>query len=139
MAVEPDKGLTAAILDQAADAVIFADREGVIRAWNRAAAALFGFAASEALGRSLDLIVPEHLRTAHWAGFRRAIESGTTRLAGRATITRALHKNGTRLYVDMSFALVRGPAGDVAGSVAIARDATARYEERKVARRPADT
>ena len=50
------------ILDQAADAVIFADRSGTIRRWNAAAAALFGFAAEEALGQSLDLIIPEHLR-----------------------------------------------------------------------------
>ena len=130
-----DKELADAILDQATDAVIFADREGVIRAWNRAAADLFGFSAGEALGGSLDLIVPDHLRQAHWAGFRRAIESGTTRLAGRATITRALHKSGARLYVEMSFAVVRGPAGQVAGSVAIARDATARHEEQKASAR----
>ena len=57
------------ILDQAGDAVIFADRSGTIRRWNRAAAALFGFAAEEALGQNLDLIIPPHLRSAHWRGF----------------------------------------------------------------------
>ena len=122
------------ILDQAADAVIFADRDGIIRLWNTAAATLFGFAAAEALEQRLDLIVPEHLRKAHWAGFRHAIESDATRLGGRAIITRALHKSGVRLYVEMSFSLVRGSAGQVAGSVAIARDATARYEEQRAAR-----
>lgn len=135
--MEQNLELARAILDQVTDAVIFADREGVIRFWNRAAAALFGFTAEEVLGASLDLIVPEHLRRAHWAGFRRAIESGTTRLGGRATITRALHQSGKRLYVDMSFAVVRGPDGSVAGSVAIARDATARYEEEKARRQQA--
>ncbi|GIX26618.1 PAS domain S-box protein [Pelomicrobium sp. G1] len=135
--MEQDPKLAHSILEQAADAVIFADGDGVIRFWNRAAVALFGFGAEEALGASLDLIVPEHLRRAHWVGFRRAIESGTTRLGGRATITRALHKSGKRLYVDMSFAVVRGPDGSVVGSVAIARDATARYEEEKARRQPA--
>jgi PAS domain S-box-containing protein len=135
--MEQDSKLAQAILEQAADAVIFADRGGVIRLWNRAATALFGFTGEEALGTSLDLIIPEHLRPAHWAGFRRAIESGTTRLGGRPTLTRALHKSGKRLYVDMSFALVRDPGGRIAGSVAIARDATARYEEEKARRQPA--
>lgn len=131
MSAAADRELALPILQHAADAVVFADREGVIRLWNAAATELFGFDAAEAIGASLDLIVPEHLRQPHWAGFRRAIESGATRLAGRATVTRAIHKSGRRLYVDMSFAIVRGGAGTVIGSVAIARDATARHEQHR--------
>lgn len=123
-----------AILEQAADAVIYADREGTIRVWNAAASALFGFAREEALGASLDLVIPEHLRKAHWAGFDRAIASGATRLGGHATLTRALHKDGRRLYVEMSFAVVR-TGTEVAGAVAIARDATARPAEKKAGER----
>jgi PAS domain S-box-containing protein len=134
MATGLEQDLAPAIIEQAADAVIFADREGVIRVWNEAATRIFGFAADETIGKSLDVIIPEHLRRAHWAGFRRTIETGITRLGGRATITRALHKSGQRLYVDMSFAVVRGPGGAIAGSVAIARDATARREEEKARR-----
>jgi PAS domain S-box-containing protein len=119
------------MIEQAADAIIFADVHGVIQVWNRAAVLTFGFEATEALGRSLDLIIPEHLRAAHWAGFHRAIESGKTRLAGRATTTRALCKSGQRLYVEMSFALVRGSAEMIVGSVAVARDATLRFEEER--------
>jgi PAS domain S-box-containing protein len=59
------------ILDQAGDAVIFADRSGIIRRWNRAAQALFGFAAEEALGQNLDLIIPAHLRAATGAASTR--------------------------------------------------------------------
>ena len=121
------------IIEQAADAVIFADAEGVIRMWNAAAVAVFGFTASEAVGRSLDLIVPEQLRNGHWAGFHRAIESGATRLSGRATVTRALSKSGQPLYVELSFAVVR-TAGRVAGSVAIARDVTRRQLEERARR-----
>jgi PAS domain S-box-containing protein len=117
------------ILEQAADAVIFADRDGTIRVWNAAASALLGFAKEEALGANLDLIIPEHLRKAHWAGFDRAMASGTTRLGGQATLTRALHKDGRRLYVEMSFAVAR-TGGEVIGAIAIARDATARQEAR---------
>ena len=128
---EYDQALAQAILAQAADAVIFADPEGVIRIWNAAAARTFGFAAEEALGESLDLIIPDHLRSAHWTGFHRAMQSGTTRLKGHPTLTRGLHKSGRRLYVEMSFAVVRASSGLVAGSVAIARDVTERHEEER--------
>lgn len=131
---EQNEALATAILDQAADAVIFADVEGVIRVWNAAAARIFGFAAAEAIGRSLDLIIPEHLRQAHWIGFRRAMQSGATRLGGQPTMTRGLHQSGKRLYVEMSFAVVRASSGVIAGSVAVARDATTRYEEERARR-----
>jgi PAS domain S-box-containing protein len=134
METELGHELSRAIIEQSADAVIFADAAGVIRVWNAAAAGIFGFAADEAIGMSLDLVIPEHLRQAHWSGFRRAIESGVTRLGGRATIARAVHKAGNRLYEKMSFAIVRGPEGTIVGSVAIARDATARYQEERARR-----
>jgi PAS domain S-box-containing protein len=134
---QPEADLAPAILEQAADAVIFADSAGEIHLWNAAACALFGFSKEEALGRSLDLIVPERLRAAHWTGFRRAIESGTTRLEGRATVTRSLSKSGKTLYVELSFALVKRPSGEVGGAVAIARDVTRRYEEERARRRAA--
>jgi len=125
-----------AIVDQVVDALVYSDREGLIRVWNRGAEALFGFAAHEALGASLDLIIPERLRAAHWAGFHRAIEAGSTRGGAQVRRTRAIHKDGRRLYVDMSFALVTDGDDEVIGSVAMARDATARQEE-EAARRTA--
>lgn len=112
------------VVRDAADAMIFADVDGVIRLWNPAAEAVFGFPASEAIGQSLDLIIPERLREAHWAGYRRAMHSGTMRLGGRATVTRGTHRTGRKLYVEMSFAIVRGASGAAIGSVAIARDVT---------------
>ncbi|NMG54798.1 PAS domain S-box protein [Aromatoleum aromaticum] len=121
------------ILDQIAEAVIYADTRGFIRLWNRGAEALFGFNAAEALGQSLDLIIPENLRQAHWRGFDAAIRSGKTRLAGHPTLTRAQHKSGEKRYVEMSFALVID-SGLVAGSVAVARDVTERVEREKAAR-----
>lgn len=134
MTIELEHGLARAVIEQSADAVIFADTEGVTRFWNDAATAVFGFAADEVVGQSLNVIIPERLRQAHWAGFNRALETGATRLDGRATITRALHKSGRRLYVEMSFAVVRGPSGNIVGSVAIARDATARHEAQRAGR-----
>ena len=95
---------------------------------------MFGFSTAEAIGQSLDIIIPERLREAHWRGFHAAIASGKTRLNGRPTVTRALHKSGATLYVEMSFAMVCNTAGEVIGSVAVARDATERVQREKAAR-----
>lgn len=118
------------ILESAADALVFADRSGTIRRWNRAAAALFGFSAEEALGQSLDLIIPERLRAAHWRGFDAAMASGELKLAGRPTLTRAAGKGGRKLYIEMTFALVSN-AGAPEGAVAVARDVTERIEKER--------
>jgi PAS domain S-box-containing protein len=124
------------ILDQVADAVIFADRSGAIARWNRASAALFGYSAEEALGQNIDLIIPEHLRAAHWSGFKAAMTKGALKLQGRPTLTRALHKSGRKLYVEMTFAVVKGDnEGEVLGSVAMARDVTDRVEKERAVNR----
>ena len=124
------------IIDQVADAVIFADRYGAIARWNRAAVELFGYSVEEALGRNIDLIIPEHLRAAHWSGFNAAMAKGALKLQGRPTLTRALHKSGRKLYVEMTFAIVKGDIeGEVLGSVAMARDVTDRVEKERAAKR----
>jgi len=121
------------VIEQAAEAIVYANREGVIERWNAAAAAMFGFSAAEALGQNLDLMIPEHLRKGHWRGFDAAIASGKTRLGGRPTLTRGLHKSGQKLYVEMSFALILDSAGAALCSVAVARDVTERVEREKAA------
>ena len=120
------------ILEQTADAIVYSNRQGMIERWNASAATMFGYTAPEALGQSLDLIIPEHLRAAHWRGFEAAMTSGTTRLHGRPTLTRALHKSGSKLYVEMSFALVADAAGEVLGSVAMVRAVTERMERERM-------
>ena len=116
-----------AIVEQAPDPIIFADRDGAIRVWNRGAETVFGYAADEILGKSLDVIIPERLRGAHWEGFRRAVDSGQTKYENRVLTTRSVHKNGSKLYVDLSFALLKDEAGAVIGAMALGRDGTARY------------
>jgi PAS domain S-box-containing protein len=124
------------ILDQVGDALICADRNGEIIRWNRACAALFGFSAEEAIGQNLDLIIPEHLRAAHWRGFDAAMTKGTLKLEGRPTLTRALHKSGRKLYVEMTFTIVKEEAGSEAlCAVAMARDVTERVERERAASR----
>ncbi|MGZ5178879.1 MAG: PAS domain-containing protein [Ramlibacter sp.] len=130
------QGLQAAIVDAAGEAIIFADVDGVIRLWNRGAEAIFGIAAEEAIGQSLDMIVPERFRAAHNAGYRRAMESGEVRLGGRVLTTRSQHKSGARLYVDLSFGLVKDGDGRPRGAFAIGRDVTARQLQAAQADRP---
>jgi PAS domain S-box-containing protein len=128
------------ILEQTTDALVYADRDGTIVRWNQAAFSLFGYSAAEALGQSLDLIIPERLRAVHWTGFDSAMASGSTRLAGRPALTRAAHKDGKKLFVEMTFAVVKDQAGTVVGSVAIARDVTERVQrERSAAVHPSGT
>lgn len=119
------------------EAVIFADLQGIIRGWNAGAEAVFGFSATEAVGQSLDLIIPEKLRKAHWDGYDKAIARGDTMPGRGSRITRALHKSGEQLYVDMSFAMVKSQSQELLGSMAVARDATARFLEEKKLRQQA--
>ena len=134
--MEEQSRLDERVLDQVADAVICTDRSGAIIRWNAACTALFGYSAKETLGQSVELIKPEHLRAAHWSGFDAAMAKGVMKLEGRPTLTRALHKGGRRLYVEMTFAIVKGDTeGELLGAVAMARDVTERVErERAVSR-----
>jgi PAS domain S-box-containing protein len=116
-----------AMFDQAPVALILADREGRIVAWNGACESLFGFAAAEALGESLDMIIPEHLRDAHWKGFDRSLGSGETKYVGQVMTTRAVHKDGRRLYVEFSFSMLKDANGQVTGALAAGRDGTERF------------
>jgi PAS domain S-box-containing protein len=115
------------IVEQASDAVIFADLDGIVRLWNLGAEEIFGYSAAEILGNSLDVIIPEHLRSAHWAGFRRAMGAGHTKYKRIALTTLANHKSKKSLYIDLTFNIVKGPAGGVIGAQASARDVTERY------------
>jgi PAS domain S-box-containing protein len=110
-----------AVVEQAPDAMIFADPEGKIRVWNTRAEALFGFAASEATGRSLDLIIPQRLRAAHWQGYHQAIAAERTQSDGTPMLTRATHKDGSKLYVELAFAIVSDKRHGVLGALATAR------------------
>jgi len=127
--------LCRALVEQVADGLIFADREGLIQVWNAGAEAVFGYAANEVVGRRLDVIITEPLRAAHWAAFDEAIETGQTKSGREPKTTRSVHKDGRDLYLDVSFALVKDHAGEVLGAVAMARDITNRFRVDRDARR----
>jgi PAS domain S-box-containing protein len=126
--------LCRSIVDATSDAIIVADREGRIRLWNRGATLVFGYDAAEVIGQSLDIIIPERLRRAHWEGFDRSLETGTTKHTDRVLTTRAVHKDGRTIYVDLSFGLVKDDAGRAVGAFATGRDCTERYLAERAAK-----
>ncbi len=117
------------------EAIIFCDMEGIIRVWNGGAEKVFGWSAAEAVGQSLDLIIPERMRKAHWDGFDQAIARGGVKPGRTSMITRSLHKVEEFIYVDMSFEMVRDASGTMLGSIAVARDATKRFNDEKALRK----
>jgi PAS domain S-box-containing protein len=124
MSLVDDPTLLRALVDGLPEALVVADVHGVIRYWNDAAQRLFGHTREEALGASLDILMPERFKAAHDAGFARAVATGELRVGGRVMRTRANHKEGRKLYVEFSFALLKDAQGQVVGVYATGRDAT---------------
>ena len=115
-----------------ADAVVIADADGTIVFWNDAATRLFGWPASEAVGQSLDLIIPERLRDRHWTGYREVMATGHTSYGDRLLEVPALHADGRRLSIAFTVSLLAGPDPDhPAGIAAVLRDDTERWQERR--------
>jgi len=123
----------------AGDAIVAADPQGAIVLWNPAAERIFGFSRAEALGRSLDLIIPERYRERHWDGYRKVMQSGETRYGTEVLRVPATRKDGRPLSIAFTVGLIKGPDGKVQSIVAIMRDDTARWsEERALKKRLAE-
>jgi PAS domain S-box-containing protein len=123
-------GLGEALLHSASDAIIATDRDGRITFWNPGAERIFGFTAADAVGQSLDLIIPENLRARHWAGFRHAMATGTSRYGhGDLLSVPGLTKEGARISVEFTIVLLRDGMRAVTGTVAVMRDVTKRFDE----------
>jgi PAS domain S-box-containing protein len=123
--------LSEQIVRENGDAIMFSDREGAIRLWNRGAEAMFGYSAAEAEGQSLDIIIPENLRGRHWEGYYRVMESGETRYSTELLSAPGIRKDGTRISLEFSMVIVRGDDGTVLGTGAVIRDVTARWQKEK--------
>ena len=113
------------------DAVIAADTDGAIIFWNGAAARIFGYTEAEALGRSLDLIIPERLRERHWQGYGRVMNTGETRYGNDVLRVPALHKDGHALSIAFTVALLRSADESSWIIAATVRDETARWQEER--------
>jgi PAS domain S-box-containing protein len=131
MATSPHEWLCRYIVDNTQDAIIFADRTGMIRLWNAGAEAIFGYSAAEALGHSLDLIIPERLQARHWEGYRRVSATGITPYDRRLLAVPAIRKDGTQISLEFTVVIVHEPPGEVLGIAAVLREVTERWQRDK--------
>jgi PAS domain S-box-containing protein len=124
------RGLLEAILETASDAIIATDARGLISFWNPGAVRIFGFTTDEAVGSSLDLIIPKNLRTRHWTGYNRVMATGESRYGrGDVLAVPALTKDGRRISVEFTIVLLHDELRRLVGAAAILRDVTKRFEE----------
>jgi PAS domain S-box-containing protein len=129
----------AALVNAVGDAVVGCDATGAIVLWNPAAARMFGFSAEEALGRSLDIIIPERLRQRHWDGYHVTMATGVTKYGHDLLRVPAVDKAGRAMSIAFTVALLAGPDGKPATIVSVIRDETQRFaEERALKKRVAD-
>lgn len=130
MAAPDTAWLALQVIETTPDAVIVADAEGLVRLWNAGAARIFGYSAREALGQTLDLIIPERLRQRHWDAYRASMAAGSTKYGGTELLAvPAMRKDGARISIEFSIALIRDAAGALFGPAAVIRDVTARWQE----------
>lgn len=132
------ENLADSLLATSGDAILAVDREGAIQFWNPGAERIFGFSRDEALGRQLEIIIPENLRARHDSGFRETMATGVTRYgAGDLLAVPAQTRDGRRISIEFSVVLLRDGQGALAGVAAILRDVTARFEETRALRKKA--
>lgn len=122
------------IVERLSTAIIFGDREGIVRLWNAGAEAMFGWSAKEAIGKSMDLIIPEKHRPRHWEGYSHVMETGVTKYGKSVLAVPAMTKDGSRISIEFNVALLKDADGRVLGATASIQDVTARWEREKAMR-----
>ena len=132
----PHEAVAQVVLAARTDAIVAADHDGLIRVWNAGAERIFGFAAAEAIGRSLDLIIPERLRQRHWDGYRHTMATGESRYGeGDLLSVPALRRDGATISVEFTVVPLKAASGEMIGIIAVLRDATKRFEEMRALRK----
>lgn len=118
-------------VDNASDAILISDCEGIIRYWNSGAELLFGYGTAEAVGQSLDLIIPENFRGRHWEGYRRVMATGETKYKTGLLSSPGVRKDGSRISLEFSMVLLQDEAGKMQGCASIMRDVSERWKKEK--------
>ena len=126
--------LCESIVEQSPIAIIVGDREGIVRLWNAGAQTMLGWSAEEALGKSMDMIIPEKHRPRHWEGYDRVMGTGVTKYGRNLLAVPALTKDGRRISVEFNVVLLKDAEGRVLGIAATMQDVTARWERDKTLR-----
>ena len=119
------------LVNDAPDAILISDREGIIRFWNSGAERIFGHTEAEALGQSLDLIIPENLRKRHWDGYWQVMATGETKYKTGLLSAPGIRKDGSRVSLEFSMVLLHDENGAMQGSASIMRDVTEHWQKEK--------
>lgn len=123
------------LVEAVGDAIVVADAKGAITLWNPAAERMFGYAESEAMGQSLDLIIPQRQQQRHWDGYHKTMETGITRYGNDVLRVPAVHKDGHLLSIAFTVALLHSQDGKISAIVAAIRDETIRFNEERSLRK----
>ncbi|WP_211452541.1 PAS domain-containing protein [Collimonas antrihumi] len=123
------------LVEAIGDAIVISDARGAITLWNPAAERMFGFTQEDALGKSLDLIIPERQRQRHWDGYQKTMDTGITRYGNDVLRVPAVHKDGHTLSIAFTVALLHTPDNKVAAIVAVIRDESSRFAEDRALRK----
>jgi len=127
------------LVAESRDAMIFVDKDGLVRLWNAGAEAMFGYRAAEMEGQSLDRIIPDPLRARHNEGFSRVMASGESRYAADLLAVPGMKKDGSRISLEFTITLIKDDKGEVLGAAAIIRDVSIRWQrEREMKKRLAE-
>jgi PAS domain S-box-containing protein len=127
--------LADAVLNTNSDAIVASDKDGMIQFWNPGAERIFGYTSVDAIGKSLDIIIPERLRARHWQGYRQVMATGESRYGqGDVLAVPGIRKDGTGVSLEFTIVPVLDETSQMIGVVAIMRDVTARFEEMRALR-----
>jgi len=129
-----EEWLAAAVVKESPEAIVVTDPAGLIRLWNDGAARMFGYSTEEAIGQNLDIIIPEKLRERHWKGYFQTMATGYTRYGDKLLSVPATHRDGQRLSIEFSVALLRDDADQIVGISAVMREITERRNAEKALR-----
>jgi PAS domain S-box-containing protein len=123
------------LVEAVGDAMMVADANGAITLWNPAAQRMFGYTEEEALGKSLDIIIPQRQQQRHWDGYTKTMQTGVTRYGHDVLRVPAMHKDGHTLSIAFTVALLLTPDDKVGGIAAVVRDETSRFAEERALRK----
>jgi PAS domain S-box-containing protein len=129
-----EEWLATAVVRESPEAIVVTDPAGIIRLWNDGAARMFGYSTEEAIGQSLDVIIPEKLRERHWKGYFQTMATGYTRYGDKLLSVPATHRDGQRLSIEFGVALLRDDAGQIVGISAIMREVSERRNAERALR-----
>ncbi len=124
-----------ALVAGAGDAIVASDASGAIVVWNAAAERMFGYTAAEAMGQSLDLIIPQRLRQRHWDGYHKTMATGITRYGHDVLRVPGLDKAGNALSIAFTVSMLFTPERQVSAIVSIIRDETSRFADDRALRK----